>query len=103
MPKIKYMKRLETLCVILTAAFAGCSDTADESFGGTSAAQQQFIVAVESMGELFTGGEGVLPTLQATRRPISSVAPTQTFDKLAILIVEYRAPARVVCKRTIDD
>lgn len=75
MPKIKYMKRLETLCVILTAAFAGCSDTADESFGGTSAAQQQFIVAVESMGELFTGGEGVLPSSKPHAAPSRAWRP----------------------------
>lgn len=67
---------------------------------GSAAAEQHFIVAVESMGELFTGGEGVdVPV--ATRRPISSVAPTQTFDLLSIIIVEYASPARVVFKRTI--
>lgn len=103
MPKIKFMKRFALLLVIPTALLAGCSDAPDGSSGSADSARQQFIVAVESMGELFTGGEGVIPTLPATRRPISSVAPTQTFDKLALLIVEYRAPARVVCKRTIDN
>lgn len=90
------------LAAVLLPGMPGCDDAANapRSDSGTG---QQFIVAVESMGELFTGGEGVLPTLPTTRRPISSVAPTQTFDKLSILIVEYRSPARVVFKRTIDD
>lgn len=97
------MKPSKALCVILTAIFAGCGEVSDDPSGDIASTGQQFIVAVESMGELFTGGESVIPTLLATRRPISSVAPTQTFDKLALLIVEYRTPARVVCKRTIDD
>ena len=98
------MKRFGHFYLGLTAALlggAGCSDSAYEPTETLS--EQQFIVAVESMGELFTGGEGVVPTLPTTRRPISSVAPTQTFDKLSILIVEYRTPARVVFKGTIDD
>lgn len=84
---------------------AGCNNRTPFSSSATTATdEQQFIVAVESMGELFTGGEGVLTTpLQATRRPISSVAPTQTFDRLSLIIVEYRTPARVVFKRTIDN
>lgn len=98
------MKRFGHFYLGLTAALlggAGCSDSAYEPTETLS--EQQFIVAVESMGELFTGGEGVVPTLPTTRRPISSVAPTQTFDKLSILIVKYRTPARVVFKGTIDD
>lgn len=55
------------------------------------------------MGELFEGGEGVNPGTLASRRPISSVTPTQTFDKLALLIIEYASPAKVVYKRTIDN
>lgn len=65
--------------------------------------QQTFTVVVESVGELFEGGEGVNPSTTASRRPISSVTPTQTFDKLSILIVEYQSPAKVVYKRTIDN
>lgn len=64
--------------------------------------EQSFTVIVESVGELFTGGDGVNPTM-TTRRPISSVTPTQTFDKLSLIIVEYRSPAKVVYKTTIDD
>lgn len=64
--------------------------------------EQYFTVVVESEGELFTGGEGVNPTMM-TRRPISSVTPTQTFDKLSLIIVEYQSPAKVVYKTTIDN
>lgn len=65
--------------------------------------QQSFSVVVESVGELFSGGEGVIPATVASRRPISSVTPTQTFDKLAVLIVEYASPAKVVYKKTIEN
>ena len=65
--------------------------------------QQSFSVVVESVGELFEGGEGVNPADAVSRRPISSVTPTQTFDKLAVLIVEYASPAKVVYKKTIDN
>lgn len=65
--------------------------------------QQTFTVVVESVGELFEGGEGVNPADAVSRRPISSVTPTQTFDKLALLIIEYASPAKVVYKRTIDN
>lgn len=65
--------------------------------------QQSFSVVVESVGELFEGGEGVNPAAVASRRPISSVTPTQTFDKLCVLIVEYASPAKVVYKKTISN
>lgn len=65
--------------------------------------QQSFSVVVESVGELFSGGEGVNPATMASRRPISSVTPTQTFDKLSILIIEYASPAKVVYKKTISN
>ena len=65
--------------------------------------QQSFSVVVESVGELFEGGEGVNPADAVSRRPISSVTPTQTFDKLALLIIEYASPAKVVYKKTIDN
>lgn len=65
--------------------------------------QQSFSVVVESVGELFSGGEGVNPATVVSRRPISSVTPTQTFDKLSILIIEYASPAKVVYKKTIEN
>lgn len=80
----------------------GCT-TASDGPKTDAVPKQQFTVIVESMGELFTGSDDVVAALRPTRRPISSVAPTQTFDRLSMIIVEYRPPVRVVYKHTIDD
>lgn len=97
--KIKYALGIAALLL------SSCSsDTSSVSDINTEKPQQQtFTVVVESVGELFEGGEGVNPATVASRRPISSVTPTQTFDKLALLIIEYASPAKVVYKRTIDN
>ena len=97
-------RHLSVYLVAASLLLASCSSGNPEDWAGqaTVPAGQSFSVVVESVGELFTGGEGVVSRVQ-TRRPISSVTPTQTFDKLAILIVEYASPARVVFKRTIDN
>lgn len=97
--------RLKYLAGIALMLLSACSDSSSPDTGGQSGKlqQQTFSVAVESVGELFEGGEGVNPGTLASRRPISSVTPTQTFDKLSILIVEYQSPAKVVYKKTIDN
>lgn len=87
---------------LLLAFLTGCGPDTQDGWTTDKPREQTFTVVVESVGELFSGGEGVTEPIQ-TRRPISSVTPTQTFDKLAILIVEYTSPARVVFKRTIDN
>lgn len=98
--KLKY-----NLIAVAALLLSSCStDTTSVSDINTEKPQQQtFTVVVESVGELFEGGEGVNPGTLASRRPISSVTPTQTFDKLALLIIEYASPAKVVYKRTIDN
>ena len=97
--------RLTYLAGIALMLLSACSDSSSLDTEGQSGKlqQQTFSVAVESVGELFEGGEGVNPAAVASRRPISSVTPTQTFDKLSILIVEYQSPAKVVYKKTIDN
>lgn len=92
------------IAIAAMASFASCDLSSQKEMAAQSdtAATQQFLVAVESKGELFTGGEGVL-SQEATRKPISSVAPSQTFDKLSIIIVEYQNPSKVVYKTTIDN
>lgn len=97
--------RLKYLAGIVLMLLSACSDSSSPDAEGQSGKPQQqtFSVAVESVGELFEGGEGVNPAAVASRRPISSVTPTQTFDKLSILIVEYQSPAKVVYKKTIDN
>lgn len=97
--------RLKYLASIALMLLSACSDSSSFDTEGQSGKlqQQTFSVAVESVGELFEGGEGVSPVVVASRRPISSVTPTQTFDKLSILIVEYQSPAKVVYKKTIDN
>lgn len=97
--KMKYMAGIALMFL------SACSDSSSPNTEGQNGKlqQQTFSVAVESVGELFEGGEGVNPAAVASRRPISSVTPTQTFDKLSILIVEYQSPAKVVYKKTIDN
>lgn len=87
------------MTIAAMASFASCDLSSHKELAAHSdtAATQQFLVAVESKGELFTGGEGVL-SREATRKPISSVAPSQTFDKLSIIIVEYQNPSRSCTK-----
>lgn len=97
--------RLKYLAGITLMFLSACSDSSSYDTEGQNGKpmQQTFTVAVESVGELFEGGEGVNPTAVVSRRPISSVTPTQTFDKLSILIIEYQSPAKVVYKKTIDN
>lgn len=100
------MKHSKILILLGVFPFLLTSCSSDDSEDSSSleeqAKEQTFTVVVESVGELFSGGEGVNPTA-FTRGQISSVAPTQTFDKLALLIIEYASPAKVVYKRTIDN
>lgn len=100
------MKHSKILILLGVFHFLLTSCSSDDSEDSSSleeqAKEQTFTVVVESVGELFSGGEGVNPTA-FTRGQISSVAPTQTFDKLALLIIEYASPAKVVYKRTIDN
>lgn len=98
------IKKYIGLAGMLAATMSVTSCGSDTPKGDENVSQQQsFSVVVESVGELFEGGEGVNPAAVASRRPISSVTPTQTFDKLALLIIEYASPAKVVYKRTIDN
>ncbi len=89
--------------VVMTVVIS-CNKATIDTIDGPNklSSEQSFTVVVESVGELFTGGEGVDPTM-TTRRPISSVTPTQTFDRLSLIIVEYQSPAKVVYKTTIDN
>lgn len=97
------LKYLFFTFAILTASCSSNAPADEENADYTKPQQQTFTVVVESVGEFFEGGEGVNPGTLASRRPISSVTPTQTFDKLALLIIEYASPAKVVYKRTIDN
>ncbi|MCF2577288.1 hypothetical protein I6E18_14215, partial [Phocaeicola barnesiae] len=102
--QIRYKLKYNLIAVAALLLSSCSSDTSSVSDINTEKPQQQtFTVVVESVGELFEGGEGVNPGTLASRRPISSVTPTQTFDKLALLIIEYASPAKVVYKRTIDN
>lgn len=95
-------KKLIYIYAAVCLLFSSCSEQSATGESGNKAKEQSFTVVVESVGELFTGGEGVVLQQTSTRRPISSVTPTQTFDKLALLIVEYKSPAKVVYKKVIE-
>ena len=79
--------RLIYMSGIVLMLLSACSDSSSLDAEGQNGKplQQTFTVAVESVGELFEGGEGVNPATVTSRRPISSVTPTQTFD-LSIFI-----------------
>ena len=91
-------------CFAAVAALVSCTDSWQGQGGvpGGKLPDQFFTVAVESSDELFSAGDGIAP-LARTRRPISSVNPAQTFDRMRILIVEYASPAPVIWQTTIDD
>lgn len=97
------LKKLIYIYCVSCLLFISCSEQSVSGELGNKPKEQSFTVAVESVGELFTGGEGVVTQQALTRRPISSVTPTQTFDKLALLIVEYKSPAKIVYKKVIED
>lgn len=97
------LKELIYIYCVSCLLFISCSEQSVSGELGNRPKEQSFTVVVESVGELFTGGEGVVVQQALTRRPISSVTPTQTFDKLALLIVEYNSPAKIVYKKVIED
>lgn len=95
--------KISILLGVFHFLLASCSNNSEDfSSLREQAKKQTFTVVVESVGEQFSGGEGVNPTA-FTRGQISSVAPTQTFDKLTVMMVEYASPAKVVYKKTIDN
>lgn len=79
------------LCAFLVSVTSCNNDATKDS---PMTASQSFTVAVASIGENFN---------IETRRPISSVSPTQTFDKLSLIIVKNEVPAQIVYKTTLND
>lgn len=85
------------VCMGWLFALSGCSksEIAPESGNNQQTqSEQRFTVVVESIGELFSQAN--------SRRPISSVSPQQTFDKLTFIIIRNEVPAEVVYKKTFD-
>lgn len=83
----------------------GCTRSGVENVGNTSVAEQTFTIAVESIGELFSSPvqfSGVISE-RNTEDIISSVSPSQTFDKLALIIMKKDSSAEVVYKKIIDN
>lgn len=92
----KYLLEAAALAVWLIT-LAGCSGSEviqEEGSGQQEPVTQQFTVVVESVGELFSQAD--------SRRPISSVDPEQSFDKLSLIITRYESPAEVVYMKTLD-
>lgn len=99
---MKHSKILILLGVFPFLLVSCSNNSEDFSSLGEQTEKQTFTVVVESVGELFSGGEGVNSAV-FTREQISSVAPTQTFNNLTVMIVEYASPAKVVYKKTIEN
>lgn len=93
----KYLSQALALTTLLGTASCG-SDTPEGGNGQAEAAVQQFTVVVESVGELYTQASAD----SQSRRPISSVSPIQTIDKLALIIVEEGNSPSVVYRTTIS-
>lgn len=81
--------------------FTGC-DSGNDPIEGQEAAKgasQEFTVMVESIGESYLNKDDAAPQ---TRRPVSSVAPKQTIDKLALIIIRNDNSGEVVYHATLD-
>lgn len=77
------------------AGVSGDNDAADPDM------EQVFYVAVESAGELFeVNDDGIV---SFSRRPITSVTPKQTFDRLVLVIMENALPAKVVYRKEFNN
>ncbi len=88
--------------IAIMAAILSCNKHGTDMPGsqdGTTSGQQ-FTVAVESIGELFTYGDNST-LLHDTYRSITGITPSQTFDIMTVIIVEYGSPAKVVFKTSV--
>ena len=93
MKKLVYIPVLAG-CLLALSACSGSEVTPEENTGQQETATQQFTIVVESIGELFTQAD--------SRRPISSVDPEQSFDKVSLIIARYESPAEVVYMKNLD-
>lgn len=71
-------------------------DSEEQQARHTLVAVQQFTIRVESVGESYLN--------QATKasRPVSSVSPVQSIDRLAYVIIRNDGSAEVVCKGSFE-
>ena len=98
------MKQLLFYSLFLSSAFIACNDDGLErpDNGRVEEPSQTFTFRIESVGEAqdiyFTrAGE------TAESRPVFSMSPKQTIDRVDILIVDEENAGMVVCKKTITD
>lgn len=96
------MKQLLFYSLFLSSAFIACNDDGLErpDDGRVEEPSQTFTFRIESVGEAqdiyFTrAGE------TAESRPVFSMSPKQTIDRVDILIVDEENAGMVVCKKTI--
>lgn len=92
----EYLLEAAALAVwlITLVSCSGSELTLEEVPEQQESATQQFTIVVESIGEFFTHAD--------SRRPISSVDPEQSFDRLSLIITRYESPAEVVYMKTLD-
>lgn len=94
-------KQVWTAGLLTMLLAAGC-DNGNEIVEGKEAdkgATQQFTLLVESIGESYL--DDAAPAIE-TRRPVSSVTPKQTIDKLDLIIMRNDNSAEVVYHATLD-
>lgn len=99
------MKKRQTwiagLSVLLLAT--ACSDDPEIIEGKNpdeGQMKQELTIRVESVGESYLNQDAAERTIR-TRRPITSVTPAQTFDRLEVAIIRNDATAEVVYRTTL--
>lgn len=94
------MNRYTGITVLLAVAF-GLSACGDEGAPPAPQPDWQLTVKVESVGESLIN-PGYDETTTASRSPISSVAPTQHFDKLALIVLDSET-TEVIYQTELDN
>ena len=94
------MNRYTGITVLLAVAF-GLSACGDEGDPPAPQPDWQLTVKVESVGESLIN-PGYDETTTASRSPISSVAPTQHFDKLALIVLDSET-TEVIYQTELDN
>lgn len=94
-------KQLLTAGLFALLLTTGCDNSHEivEGREPDKGAVQEFTVKVESIGESYLNREESAPQ---TRRPVSSVTPKQTIDKLDLIIIKNDNSAEVVYHGTLE-
>lgn len=96
-------KQLWTAGLFALSLVTGCSNENGivEGQSPEQEARQSFTIRVESVGESYINKDATEKS-PMTRRPITSVTPAQTFDKLELVIMRNDGSAEVVYRKSLE-